>query len=57
MSDCHHPRACTYLEQMEGEPVFIVRQCPDCHAEIVRREIKEETIEESIQRQPALINE
>lgn len=57
MNACQHQRAYTYLDQTDEGPVFIVRQCSDCRAEIVRREINEDFIREEAQRQPALISE
>lgn len=45
-ANCQHQRAYTYLDQTEDGPVFIVRKCHDCHAEIVRHEMSEQKIVE-----------
>lgn len=55
--NCQHQRAYTYTEAKDDGRVFIVRQCYDCHAEIVRREINEDFVKQEAQRQPALISE
>ena len=36
MSECTHPRASFFVEQLDDEAAFNVRHCPDCNTELAR---------------------
>ncbi|MEI8288628.1 MAG: hypothetical protein WCH99_04095 [Verrucomicrobiota bacterium] len=44
MNACNHHSSYTYTDNTDDGKAYLVRQCNDCHQEIVRRELNAEFI-------------